>query len=131
MQLTTTTDYAIRAVLFLAMKGVANATELNEAMGIPHGYISSLARKLRDAGIIKSERGVCGGYSLNKPPEEISLLDIVELMEGTTKINRCLEADHYCSRNAADTCPVRKFYSDIQVDLEAKLRSKTIKDLMD
>lgn len=131
MQLNVTTDYAIRMTLFLANLGTPMGSEdISKQMGIPKQIIAQIAKPLRDAGIIVTKRGVGGGFSLNRKPEEISLADVINAMEGTTRINRCMEADHYCSRDAAATCPVRKFYERIQTFVDEAFSSKTIASLM-
>ena len=99
-------------------------------MGIPYGYVLKIARKLVAAEIVTTSTGIYGGISLNKKPEDISLLDLIQVMESTTKINRCLEEDKYCSRFATETCPVRRFYCVLQDELESKLSSITIADLI-
>ncbi len=131
MQLNISTDYAIRTVLYLATTGdMRNTSDISETMKIPKDYIVVLTRALRDAGILTTVRGKYGGYTLNKDPRDISLYDIISLMEGSVKLNRCLEEDHYCSRNACDTCPVRKNYEVLQDSVENQLKNVTIASLM-
>ena len=131
MQLNITTDYAIRIIVYLGMKGgFAASREVSDNMGIPYGYVLKIARKLVAAEIVTTSTGIYGGISLNKKPEDISLLDLIQVMESTTEINRCLEEDKYCSRFATETCPVRRFYCVLQDELESKLSSITIADLL-
>lgn len=92
--------------------------------------VLKIGKYLNDENIINVTAGVQGGFKLNKPADEIRLLDVIQITEPTMKINRCLEADHYCSRNAADTCPVRKTYCTIQKAFENSLRAVTFKDLL-
>lgn len=131
MQLNITTDYAIRTVLFLAIKkDVVSSSEISAAMKIPQNYILVLTKRLREAGIIDTIRGSNGGFVLKKEPWDISIHDIIQAMEGTTKINRCLEEDHYCSRHAIDTCPVRKNYEKFQTIFDDYMNGITIESLM-
>ena len=58
-------------------------------------------------------------------------MKVINLLEGTTRINRCLEDNHKCSRNATATCPVRKFYVRVQTYLEEAFRDKTIASLLE
>lgn len=99
-------------------------------MGIPKSYVLKVIRQLSKAGMTESYSGKNGGVSLLKSPENITLLDILQVMESTTKINRCLEEDRYCSRFATDNCPVRKFYCVLQEELENKLKEITISSLI-
>lgn len=57
-------------------------------------------------------------------------LQIVNIMEKTMKLNRCLEPDRYCSRGAVDTCPARRFYANLQEKIEQTLKEMTIYELM-
>lgn len=92
--------------------------------------VLKIGKYLSDEKIIKVTAGVDGGFRLRKEPKQIRLLDVIEITEATMKINRCLEKDHYCSRNATDTCPVRKAYCSIQTAFEESLRSVTFEDLL-
>lgn len=134
MQLNLKTDYAIRTLLYLATKNsTASSTEISEQMVIPKSMISEFAVPLQRAGILTTQRGAGGGFALGRDPVNISLHEVINLLEGTTRINRCLEEedDHKCSRNATATCPVRKFYVQVQSYLEQAFRDKTIASLLE
>lgn len=131
MQLKISTDYAVRMVLYASIKqGVISSKEFSKSLGVSQNLVFKVGAKLQDAGLLYSNTGYGGGFSVSKQPEEISLYDIVNTMESTTKLNRCLEEDEYCSRFATDTCPVRKYYCSLQEAVENSLKSTTIKDLM-
>ncbi|MGX8833679.1 RrF2 family transcriptional regulator [Amedibacillus sp. YH-ame6] len=132
MQLNVTTDYAIRIVLCLASNTKpVSSTILFEKLGIPQSYVLKIAKKLEKAGLVKTHIGTYGGYSLAKSTSEINLFDVIDIMENTAKINRCMEDDHYCSRFAVETCPVRKFYCLLQEEIKEKLVSITIESLLE
>lgn len=131
MQLNITTDYAIRIVLYLAtVKRLACAAEIAENVGISANYLNRVATMLKKENLILSRNGANGGFLLAKEPKDISLFDIIDIMEGTTRLNRCLEDDHFCSRNAADTCPVRKALCKVQGAVERELAAVSIADLL-
>ena len=131
MQLNITTDYAIRIVYYLALKEkTITASELASVLKIPVNYISKITKKLKAAEIVQACEGIKGGYALMKKPEMISLFDIVSSMEVTMKINRCLEPDGFCSRNATDYCNVHKALLNVQKTYEDALKSVTIADLI-
>ena len=131
MQLNITTDYAIRIVYYLALKEeTITASELASVRKIPVNYISKITKKLKAAEIVQACEGIKGGYALMKKPEMISLFDIVSSMEVTMKINRCLEPDGFCSRNATDYCNVHKALLNVQKTYEDALKSVTIADLI-
>lgn len=131
MQLKITTDYAVRLVLYLAMKRrIITSHEISEALCIPQSMVLKIGRRLSDAEIVDISTGVQGGFSLRKKDTEISLMDIIKTMESTMKINRCLEEDEFCSRGAVSYCTVKETYGKIQDVLEKRLSEITIHDLM-
>lgn len=131
MQFNITTDYGVRICLLLAASvRPMTSRELAEAARVSNKYVTVLIRKLKDAGLVLSSLGILGGYLLAKEPKQISLFDIIVAMEGAPTINRCLEPDHFCSRGAAETCPVRKNYQNIQDSLHQQLKSITIAGLL-
>ena len=131
MQLKLSTDYAIRIVMYLAEKQqTANSEEISARMGIPQSVVATLAAPLQKAGILTTLRGVGGGFTLCRRPEDISLHEIINLIEGTTRINRCLEADGFCSRNATDTCKVHRYYLKVQAGLDRAFQEMTIAKLL-
>lgn len=95
MQLNATTDYALSLLLTLAGSGrVMTAQELSESTGITKNYCFEILKKMRRAGLVESQRGsVQGGYRLARKPEYIAVGEVVELFEGTRKIDRCLDED--------------------------------------
>lgn len=131
VQLNLTTDYALRIILYLSMKKeVVSSLEISKKMIIPQNVVLKIMRLLNNAGFTKTHIGKQGGYSIARPATEISLLSILNTMESTTKINRCLEEDKFCSRFASENCPVRNFYCTLQNELEEKLTSITVQDLL-
>jgi len=125
MQLNVTTDYGIRVILYLAQKnGAASSSEICEKMGIPQSYMHKIAKTLKKAGMIREIRGSKGGFELKKDPNSLSILTIVNAFEKTTKINKCLEKDKFCSRDAKLCCGVRDLYAEIQTELDNRLDVK-------
>ena len=132
MQLKSTTDYAVRIVYYLALhREIVTAAELSAALKIPESYIPKITKKLKDANIVRACEGLKGGYVLIKEPEEISLFDIIASTEVTMKINRCLEEDGFCSRNATDYCSVHKAFLKVQKIYEDSLRAVRISDMIE
>jgi Rrf2 family cysteine metabolism transcriptional repressor len=83
--ITTKSPYAVRALAELARRGQATPVPIGEiarARDIPVQFLEGLFATLRRAGILQSQRGVKGGYSFARPPSEITVLEIVELLEG-------------------------------------------------
>lgn len=86
MRLKASTEYGMRAVLYLAEKGtVCSSRDVAEDMSIPRDYLIQLAQLLRNAGIIVARPGKHGGYSLAKDPADISVLDVISALQEEQK----------------------------------------------
>lgn len=131
MQLKLSTDYTIRIVLYLSIKKqIVSSKELSDKLEIPELYIIKFCEKLNNAGLIHIHYGIQNSFDLAKSPNQITMFEIIDIMENTTKINFCLEEDAYCSRFAIDNCPVRSFYCVLQNKIETSLKETTIQDLL-
>lgn len=131
MTLQITTDYAIRIILHLAQRGnkILGASEAVEELGMTCGYFYKVAGKIKRAGLLDSIQGPGGGYRLAEKAENITLYDIVVLMEGEILINRCLGKDGFCSRKATPTCPTHRVFESIQSQVIDNLKNIRICDL--
>jgi Rrf2 family protein len=132
MQLTQATDYAFRAVQHLASEehgNVVAAPVIAESEEIPLRFLLKIMRSLIGAGIIKSYRGVDGGFALAKPAGQITLLEVVEAIEGPVRISRCLMQPEYCTKNYTKICPVHHVLGDVQLLVTQKLGRVTFADL--
>lgn len=130
MQLQLITTYSIRIVIKLAKNKKMSVNELSFTLHLDRHIVLKVLDKLKKADIVSAIQGIAGGFELKKDIREITLLHIIEVMETTTKVNRCLEGDGYCSRNAAKTCLVRPIYQDIQTMIETEFSKQTIYDLI-
>ena len=131
MQLTSTTDYAIRIVCYLAAQRQMIATsELSQELSVPSSYIPKITKKLKQAGIIKACEGIKGGYQIAKHPENISLRDVISCTESTMAISRCLEKEGGCSKNYIACCKVHQILLDLQNIYNNRLESVKISDII-
>ena len=131
MQLTSTTDYAIRIVCYLAaQRQMISTSELSQELSVPSSYIPKITKKLKQAGIIKACEGINGGYQIAKQPENISLRDVISCTESTMAISRCLEKEGGCSRNNIDCCKVHQILLDLQNIYNNRLESVKISDII-
>ena len=129
MQLNISTDYAIRAMLFLSTVPLrANAADIASSMNIPLNTCKKNLQLLKNAGLLNTYAGMQGGYTLSRSASEITVRDILNAVGEKTNINRCLEDDCFCNRHAVDSCSVRKLYSNIQISLD-KIFSASLADL--
>ena len=137
MQLTSTTDYANRLVCFLAYKEQpCTAGVIAHSADIPTNYIPKIIKKLKLANLVGSVEGVQGGYYLLRKPEAITLWDILDTMESTMKINKCLEEVFYPYEEKSGLCDQREFckvraiFQQFQMDVERKLQEVTVAELI-
>lgn len=131
LQITRQTEYAIRGLQELArrdseapvqLKSIAGACEVSEA------FLAKIFQMLAQSGIVKSHRGVKGGFSLGRPASEISLREVVEVCEGGIVLNHCLRHAEPC-RNAED-CHVAKVWKEAQDALTGALERTRLADVM-
>lgn len=117
MNINQESDYAFRIILMLCKEGLDNkldAKSLSEQGSIPLRFLLKLTRKLTQAGIVKSYRGVNGGYAITKKPKDITLKDVVEAIQGPIIINRCVYDEKACSANKTGHCSIHKALCNIQ-----------------
>lgn len=132
MHITSETDYAIRIVDRLARNGVrTGANTISEQTSVTLRFSLKILRKLVASGIVRSFKGAQGGYELAKKPDEITVGEIIGAIEGKYLLNRCLRDDHICMRlSKGDFCPYHTFFADISNQVQEKLDSVTISDLI-
>lgn len=133
MQLNLSTDYALRSLLVLADSddGVSSS-DISHQIGIEREFTLKILRQLHEGGFVEAIRGRRGGYKLSRPLAQISLLEVLSHMEDSMYINRCLEPDHFCSRNGVNKgCAARNFYLAFQTRLENMLGNISLQDIID
>ncbi|MBF0506692.1 MAG: Rrf2 family transcriptional regulator [Nitrospirae bacterium] len=121
MEITRETDYAIRCVLYLCEKReeITMIDEIAREMEVPRSFLAKILQKLARASLVKSFRGVKGGFQLARPPARISLLDVVEAIEGEVAMNLCALDQALCGRSKY--CPVHPAWVDIRKDFRKVL----------
>lgn len=131
MLVTRETDYAIRTAVYLARERdrVANIAEVAEAMRIPRSFLAKIVQRLAKKGLVESLRGVNGGVRLAQNPSEITLLTILEAIQGMASINMCVAGGKKCG--LSPVCAVHPIWLEIREEVERKLRGQTIADLLD
>ena len=92
-------DYGLRAMIFLAsvpLDSIVPFREIARRMQIPEEFAAKILKTLATRGLVRSTRGVKGGYSLAKPRSAISFLDVIEAVEGPVVVNLCLDGGDAC-----------------------------------
>ncbi|MFA5658236.1 MAG: Rrf2 family transcriptional regulator [Oscillospiraceae bacterium] len=130
MYITLESDYAIRIVSCLASeKQRLDAKTIAEKACVSLRFSLKILRKLVSAGIIKSFKGIQGGYELKKAPADISLKDIIETIEGEYMLNRCLDSDYLCSRGKSGECIFQDAFKEVSTLVNKKLEGYTFDKL--
>ncbi len=109
-------EYAVRGILYLSMhfeeERVSVIEEISQASEVPVPYMAKLFQALARKGFVKSFKGQKGGFSLSRHPGEITLLEVIEAMEGPVFLNTCLIHPGYCPRDI--TCSVHDVWTEAQ-----------------
>lgn len=132
MRLNQATDYAFRMVLHMAVLPEGSKITggvLAREQVIPERFLLKIMRSLIAAGIMKSYRGVDGGFSLNKKPEDITLFDVIVAIEGDTYLKRYLYDQNSCSKACCGHCSVYEVMAQIQHNLTKDLKAVTFDKL--
>ena len=130
MHLTKGADYGARGIIYLAKQppsSVVLVGEVAAAEGLPESYLAKIFQDLAKEGIVRSHRGAKGGFSLARPPEEITLREIIEAIEGPIFLSRCLAPGENCEK--MPTCALYPVLKRAQERLLATLSATTLKDL--
>ncbi len=130
MLVTRETDYAVRCVLYLARERnlIASVTEIAGVMHIPKTFLAKILQRLVRGGIVASIRGMKGGFHLIRKPAEITLLDIMEAIQGPACINVCAVESKQC--RLSSTCAVHPVWVEIRKEVEKRLKKETIDQLI-
>jgi|UniRef100_A0A7C4PJG1 Rrf2 family protein len=131
MQITRQADYALRAMIYLARlepSQRAATSQIADEQRIPPSFLAKIISQLSIAGLIHTSRGARGGVSLARPPEDISVLEVVEAIDGPIALNECTTAAGSCQ--FGEDCPMKPIWCDTQQELIEKLRNTTFADVL-
>jgi Rrf2 family protein len=130
MLITRATEYAIRALLYLAKqpKGeIVLKRDICSTQDITPAFLTKILQPLIKEGIVGSQRGVGGGFYLLKDPEEVTLLDVVKAEEGPLYLNHCIAQKGICEKDVF--CPVHGAWHEIRKELMATLNRYSFANL--
>lgn len=131
LRFTRAADYGVRAMLHIGSLpdgGVALKDEIAQAQGIPPSFTAKVLRRLVTSGLLRSARGVNGGFGLARAAAEINLLDIVESIEGPIHLTDCAPDPEHCT--LSHDCPVSGVWLEVQRQMTSLLRQTTLEALL-
>lgn len=130
MQITRQADYAVRAVMHLARNGeTRTATSvIAEEQKIPPSFLAKIISQLSIAGLLHTSRGARGGVTLARDPKEITLLEVIEAIDGPIQLNECVGESGTCAFD--ENCPLRPVWCEAQEQLVGRLQGTNFADMI-
>jgi Rrf2 family transcriptional regulator, cysteine metabolism repressor len=131
MKLSTRARYGTKALLELSLRwgdGLVLLKDIAQSQEIPLQYLEHLIRPLVQAGIIKTIRGARGGISLLKPPREVKLSEVIQLLEGSTAPVACVDNPELYPRSVR--CVTHDIWAEAKKAVDGVLNSTTLEDLV-
>jgi Rrf2 family iron-sulfur cluster assembly transcriptional regulator len=133
MQFTKAEEYGVFGVLYLAetdRSRIVPLSEISQAKDIPEKFLAKIFQSLSKNGVIRSHRGVRGGFSLAKEPTEISLKEVLETIQGPYHLMRCTEDKRACMKDPDEFCAIREVLCLAEKKLVSVFEEITLADLV-
>jgi Rrf2 family transcriptional regulator, cysteine metabolism repressor len=139
MMFSTKAEYGVRVMVELARRAGEDPVPLAEIAahdGLPLAYLEHLVARLRKAGLVDSRRGSRGGYLLARPPEQITMAEVVAALEGSIAPIECIseaaDGSIVCSRESMPdhVCPTKLLWTRVRMSIVSTLRETTLADLL-
>lgn len=130
IELTRKGEYAIRGIVYLASRPsdqVCLLSDIAAAVDVPQTFLAKIFQQFSKLGLVRSYRGTGGGFTLGRSPDKISLLEVVEAVEGPIIPNRCVIGEEECDRSS--TCRVHPVWLVVQFQVRDILMKITLKEL--
>ncbi|ADK14278.1 MULTISPECIES: RrF2 family transcriptional regulator [Clostridium] len=134
MKLSTKGRYGVKAMVDLAIHysdEPSSIKSISERQNISEYYLEQLFSNLRKSNLVKSIRGAQGGYILNREPKDITVADIMKVLEGPIEISDCVDENNENSCSNMDCCATRLLWSRIKESIEQVMKSTTLQDMVD
>ncbi|MGE5816586.1 MAG: RrF2 family transcriptional regulator [Deltaproteobacteria bacterium] len=130
MQIPRRVDYGLRAVIYLSSQDAercCSISEIAQHQGVPKKFLEKIIQALVRDGLIKSKRGSCGGYTLARSADAISIYDVVAAIEGPIAVNLCMESHSNCDQ--LPRCAMVNVWSEVQRKVTEVFTRTTLADL--
>ena len=128
MKISAKARYGLRILLDVALHETPERPrtikEISETQGISEKFISRIVVPLRRAGMIRSARGKFGGFRLARSPRDITLLDVIEVLQGPIRLVRCVDVAAVCAR--AGDCAARTVWTDVNMAVRLAVKGVTL-----
>lgn len=124
------TDYALRALVHMAASGEQDSFRMGDlaaVTGAPETFLRKVMQKLDAAGVVNTRRGSGGGVTFGKSPGMISVLEVVEAVQGPIAINKCFVSNRECADR--EGCTVRRNLGSMQEEMVGLFRTATVAKL--
>ncbi|MDD6040093.1 MAG: Rrf2 family transcriptional regulator [Clostridia bacterium] len=130
MKLSTRGKYGLYAMYYLAMHDGEGPQTLQNisTVGVPKQYLEQILGNLRRAGLVSTVRGAQGGYQMARKPEETTLRDIIDAVEGPIELSECTASEQSCQRSG--TCPVRWVWQRVTDSINSELEKIRLSDML-
>ena len=124
-----TAEYALRAVTYLAtnMGHPVTAQQISDATLVPVPYLSKVLQNLVRSGIIRSQRGLHGGCTLIKPPNELTIFEIVDSVDPLKRIKSCPLG---IVSHGINLCPLHRRLDEVYAEVERSFKGTTLADIL-
>ncbi|MBI5394804.1 MAG: Rrf2 family transcriptional regulator [Verrucomicrobia bacterium] len=134
MQITRAGEYGILGALYLAKQPshrLVMIEEISTAENIPRSFLAKIVQSLAHAGIVESQRGVGGGFRLARAPERITILQVLEAIEGTLSLQSCTENPALCvwDTSKMESCTLCALFTEAQSRVKDLFSKTTLADL--
>jgi Rrf2 family protein len=131
LQLTQGSDYAIRAMVYLASRPAGELSSLgvvSRLQNIPESFLAKIFQHLVHAGLVVSKSGACGGFALARPGSQITVAEVMQAIDGPLALNRCVISPETCERS--ERCTMHTVWVRAQERTMDVLEKVTFADLV-
>ncbi len=131
MKISTKGRYGLRTLMDIAVhqaKGPVNLNDIAERQGISAKYLWQIVNLLKTAGLVRGTRGPKGGYILIRDPSDITLLDVIQILEGPVSLVECVDDPDFCVR--VENCVAHSVWEEVSQAVRAALRQITLAEIL-
>ncbi len=131
MKISTKGRYGLRTLMDISIhqaNGPVNLNDIAERQGISSKYLWQIVNLLKTAGLVRGTRGPKGGYVLLRNPSEITMLDVIQILEGPISLVECVDDPDFCDR--MESCVTHSVWEEISQAIRATLQKMTLAEIL-